>query len=355
MTWRAYRIGMRDADFRSAGGAFPAITGFFVFLHGPGGAVGRGTAIAQERFGLGPAVVEAYLQELKPRLVGQDAAAISARILALERLRQVPAVVRAGVDCALHELNATVRGMSLEGLFGGVLRDRVVQARMVPLKPPEEMARIAAGFVAEGYGFLKVKLVGRPGTDIPAVAAVREAVGPDIRLMVDANGAFGLKEALAILPELERLGVEIFEEPLALGDLSGLRALRGRARLRVEADESAASVAAIRQILAQEAVDIISLKVPKLGGLRATFQAACLCDAAGIPYRLGAAFGSALLQAQSLVLSACLPNLTWASEHAVFADYLDDPCTGLRVRNGALAVPVGADCGVRLEPAVPRG
>lgn len=349
MTWLPYRIGMRDPGFRTAGGGFPAITGCFVFLHLADGTVGRGAAIAQERFGLGSQVVAAYLRELRPRLLGQDAMAPGARMQELRRLRQVPAVVLAGIDCALHELNALAVGQPLHFLFGGPVRARVAQARMVPAKPAPAMAQAASALAGEGYGFLKVKLLGRPETDLAAVAAVREAVGPAARLMVDANGAFDLKDALAILPVLDSLGVEIFEEPLARGDVSGLRRLRDIGRLRIEADESANSIPAIARLLSAEAVDIVGLKVSKLGGLAATFQAACLCDAAGIPYRLGAAFGPALLQAQSLSLAACLPNLVWASEQAVFADLVDDPGTGLEVRDGFLAVSDRPDCGVRLH------
>lgn len=349
MTWQPYRIGMRDQAFRSAGGTFPALTGCFVFLHLADGTVGRGAAIAQERFGLEPEVVAAYLRELRPRLLGQDAMAPGARMQELRRLRQVPAVVLAAIDCALHELNALVAGVPLHFLFGGPVRDRVAQARMVPAKPPPAMAQAASALVEEGYGFLKVKLLGRTEADLAGVAAVREAVGPAIRLMVDANGAFALKDALAILPELERLGVEIFEEPLAQGDVSGLRRLRDAGRLLIEADESADSIPAIARLQAAEAVDIVGLKVSKLGGLAATFQAACLCDAAGIPYRLGAAFGPALLQAQSLSLAACLPNLVWASEQAVFADLEDDPGIGLEVRDGSLSVSDRPDSGVRLN------
>lgn len=349
MTWRAYRIGMSDPDWRSAGGRFEGITGQFVLLRDAEGIVGRGTAIAQERFGLGPDVVAAFLAELKPSILGRPAERIGACVAELERLWQVPAVVRAAIDCALHEMEARRRGLPLSALFGGPLRDSIPQVRMIPLKTPPAMGALASAFVAEGYRFLKLKVVGRPDEDLPRIAAVRAAVGPELRLMVDANGAYDLPDALAVLPDLRRLGVEIFEQPVGRDDLEGLRRLREAGLVRIEADESAASVAHVRRILDMRAVDIVGLKVPKLGGLRATVQAAALCDAAGIPYRFGTTFGSTLVQAQSLALAACLPGLTWASEHAVFADYADDPCRGLSVEAGALAVPVDADSGVRLE------
>ena len=100
--------------------------------------------------------------------------------------------------------------------------------------------------------------------------------------------------------------------------------------------------------MSKRAVDAVSLKIPKLGGLRNTLAAARLCEAAHIEYRLGAAVGSRLLAAQALHLACALPGVTYACELAEFDRLLDDPFEGLEVANGALKLPAGPGSGVRL-------
>jgi L-alanine-DL-glutamate epimerase-like enolase superfamily enzyme len=95
-------------------------------------------------------------------------------------------------------------------------------------------------------------------------------------------------------------------------------------------------------------VDAVSLKIPKLGGLRNTLSAARLCEAGHIKYRLGASVGSRLLAAQGLHFACAMPGIDYACELGEFDRLLDDPFEGLEVTNGELKLPQGAGSGVRL-------
>jgi L-alanine-DL-glutamate epimerase-like enolase superfamily enzyme len=114
----------------------------------------------------------------------------------------------------------------------------------------------------------------------------------------------------------------------------------------VEADESAASIAQVFELVCEHVVDAVSLKIPKLGGLRNTLAAARICEAAQIKHRLGAAVGSRLLSAQALHLACALPGVDYACELGEFDRLLDDPFTGLEVADGMLTLPAGAGSGV---------
>ena len=92
----------------------------------------------------------------------------------------------------------------------------------------------------------------------------------------------------------------------------------------------------------------MSLKIPKLGGLRNTLAAARLCEAAHVQCRLGAAVGSRLLSAQALHFACAMPGIDYACELGEFDRLLDDPFEGLEVANGVLTLPQGAGSGVRL-------
>ena len=101
-------------------------------------------------------------------------------------------------------------------------------------------------------------------------------------------------------------------------------------------------------------VDAVSLKIPKLGGLRNTLAAARLCEAAHIKYRLGAAVGSRVLSAQALHFACAMPGVDYACELAEFDRLLDDPFEGLEVKDGVLHLPEGSGSGVRLIAAAKK-
>jgi L-alanine-DL-glutamate epimerase-like enolase superfamily enzyme len=145
--------------------------------------------------------------------------------------------------------------------------------------------------------------------------------------------------------------IDLVEQPVDADDLEGLALVTRTVPVTVEADEAAGSLRAIYELVARRAVDAVSLKVPKLGGLRNTLAAARLCETAHIKYRLGAAVGSRLLAAQALHLACALPGVDYACELAEFDRLLDDPFEGLEPQDGMLRLPQGIGSGVRLAAA----
>jgi L-alanine-DL-glutamate epimerase-like enolase superfamily enzyme len=143
--------------------------------------------------------------------------------------------------------------------------------------------------------------------------------------------------------------IDLAEQPVAAGDLKGLRRVTDSVAMTVEADEAAASLADVMRLVSERIVDAISLKIPKLGGLRNTLAAARICEAGEVSYRMGAAVGSRLLSAQAMHLAATLPRLDYACELGEFDRLLDDPFEGIEIRNGCLALPKGAGSGVTLR------
>jgi L-alanine-DL-glutamate epimerase-like enolase superfamily enzyme len=93
----------------------------------------------------------------------------------------------------------------------------------------------------------------------------------------------------------------------------------------------------------------VSLKIPKLGGLRNTLAAARVCEAAGIRYRLGAAVGSRLLSAAAIHLACALPGVDYACELGEFERLLDDPFEGIEIKDGYLHLPTNVGAGVSLR------
>ena len=146
---------------------------------------------------------------------------------------------------------------------------------------------------------------------------------------------------------MAKYNIDLAEQPVPVEDFEGLALVTRSVPITIEADEAAGSLREIYQLVSRRAVDAVSLKIPKLGGLRNTIAAARVCEAGEIKYRLGAAVGSRLLAAHGLHLACALRNVDYACELGEFARLLDDPFEGLEVKDGCLALPGGVGTGVR--------
>lgn len=336
-----------DPSWRFALAASPETYGFLVTIRTDAGIEGIGYTGATEHTGATVDRVGADLRALADRLAG-------AAVPRPDELEALPGGghAKAAIDVALHDLVARERGVPVHQLFGGAVRDEVALLRILALKAPADVARNARALVDEGYAYLKIKIDGDLETDVARVRAVREAVGPDVHVTVDANQSYRPDGAIAAARRMEPLGIELFEQPVAREDPSGLARVAAAVDVPVEADESALGLDDVRRLVAMRAVDSISLKIPKLGGLAKTREAAAVCAAAGVRCRIGATVGSRILAAAALHLAAATPEIGEPCELAEFVRLRDDPAEGLEPVRGRLRVPRGVGLGVRLRAPV---
>jgi L-Ala-D/L-Glu epimerase len=342
-----------DPTWRFALGASPVTEGHIVRIATEDGVEGFGYASATAHMGSIPGTLAAELDRFRPLLIGRDARAIESLLGALERSMRGAPQAKAAIDCALHDLNARALGVPLNRLFGGTVRESVPILRILAIKSPPEMASQARKLVDRGYRYLKIKVHGDVEEDVARVKAIRTEVGAQVHLTIDANQSYTPKDAIHALNRMAEQDIDLVEQPVAADDLAGLALVTRSVPVTVEADEAAGSLRDVFTLVAERAVDAVSLKIPKLGGLRNTLAAARLCEAAHIRHRLGAAVGSRLLAAQALHLACALPGVDYACELGEFDRLLDDPFTGLEVENGELRLPEGPGTGVRLA-AAPR-
>jgi L-Ala-D/L-Glu epimerase len=336
-----------DPAWRFALAASPVTDGHVVRLVSEDGIEGFGYASATPHMGSIAGTLKAELELFRPLVVGHDARGIEALLAALDRSLRGAPQAKAAIDCALHDLNARALGVPLSALFGGVVRDSVAVLRILAIKSPQEMAAQAQRLVDRGYRYLKIKVHGHVEEDVARVAAIRRQVGDDVHLTIDANQSYKPKEAITALNRMAEHHIDLVEQPVAADDIAGLALVTQAVPVTVEADEAAGSLREIFDLVSRRAVDAVSLKIPKLGGLRNTLAAARLCEAAQIRHRLGAAVGSRLLAAQALHLACALPGVDYACELGEFDRLLDDPFTGLEVEGGVLRLPAGPGSGVR--------
>lgn len=149
----------------------------------------------------------------------------------------------------------------------------------------EELQSQLKGWVSEGMRAVKMKIGTHAEEDAGRVRAVRDAIGPNVELFVDANGAYSRKQALGQAARFRDLGVTWFEEPVSSDDLEGLRLLRDRAPVGMEiaAGEYGYDVIYFRRMLEAGAADVLQADATRCAGITGFLQADALCQAFGVP------------------------------------------------------------------------
>ena len=191
------------------------------------------------------------------------------------------------VDVALHDLKARLLGVSLADLLGR-WHDGVALYGSGGFTSYDhaQLRRQAEGWVALGLDRVKIKVGRDPAADAHRLGVVRDAIGPDVRLMVDANGAFTPARAVAAAHETYRAhGVTWFEEPVSSEDPDGLRRVRDGAPpgMEIAAGEYATSVFELARLLDAGAVDVLQADATRCGGVTGVLQADGLAKARCLP------------------------------------------------------------------------
>ena len=290
------------------------------------------------------------IARFRPLVVGHDAFDIEALLKRLDRSLQGAHQAKAAIDCAVHDLIARSMARPLFQILGGRMRDSIPVLRILAIKTPEEMAAKAAELFGEGYRYFKIKVHGDIEDDVARVRAIRQKLGPQAHLTIDANQSYRPKDAIHAIGRMAEFGLDLVEQPVARNDVDGLKLVTRSTPVTIEADEGAGTLEEITRLVGDRVIDAVSLKVPKLGGLRNALAAARICESGGVRCRIGAHVGTRLLNAHALHLACALPELDYACELGEFARMDGDPFEGIEVVNGSVAVSDAPGAGVVPRP-----
>ena len=235
---------------------------------------------------------------------------------------------RAAIDSALLDLAARIAGTTVHRLLAPESPDRLAVSALATGGSPAAIATSAAAAVAAGHATVKVK-VGTHGIhdDVDRVSAVRSRIGPDVRLRLDANGAWGVGEALRYLDRLAAFDIEFVEEPVA--GLDDLAEVRLSSPIPTAVDESARTVDDVIRAVEMGAADLVVLKPSAIGGPLEAARAAAIVRSAGLDVVVTSLLeGSVGIRAAAHLASAIgaldpAPGLATASLLAVD---VDTPC-----------------------------
>ena len=294
--------------------------------------------------------VEAAVRELERYVVGKDPHAIEAfwsdnHRDAYWRGGPVLTTALSGVEMALWDIKGKTLGVPVYQLLGGRVRDRIscyANAWFAGARTGAEFAAKARDTVKLGFKALKWDPFGsaylgltREGLDraLACVAAVREAVGPGIDLMIEGHGRFDVPTAVRLGRALEPYAITWFEEPLPPGDLDGLAEVKRRIDIPVAAGERLYTRWDFRELLAKRAADYLQPDLSHCGGILELRKIAAMAECHFLPVCPHNPIG-AVTNAATLQVAACTPNFQWletmsndvpyratlTSEKAAFAD-----------------------------------
>ena len=244
----------------------------------------------------------------------------------------IAACAIAAVDIALWDLKARLLGVPLAALLGPVHAQVPVYASGgFTSTPPDALQREVAEYVAAGYRRVKIKVGRDVERDVERVRAARDAAGPDVELMVDANGAYPRKHAIVMADAFARHGVTYFEEPVSADDLEGLRLVRDHAAIAIAAGEYGYDPIYFRRMLAAGAVDILQADATRCS-LTGFLQADALCAGFALPLSSHCA---PAVHVHAAAAASKLVHLEMFRDHVRIEDMLFEGAP--RVRDGAIA------------------
>lgn len=315
------------------------------------GLVGIGEAMGRP----GPRGTAAHINEvLAPLLLGADARHHQALWTAMnEGMRFAPMGI-SGVDIALWDLRGKRYGDSLMNLLGGSMRETIdCYASPIPyLATPEDSAAKAREFLRGGFRAVKLKIGRGLGADIEHVEAVRDSIGKDIKLLVDANGAYTVAESIALAKDLVKLDVYWLEEPAHPEFPADLARIRRRVELPVVSGEWLGSWYQFRDLIKAEAVDVIMPNITRCGGITGMMKIADLAALENVkvaPHGVGAGIGIIA----AIAACAVMPNFLIYEYNQLFNPLRHSVMReAIQFEDGVLRPDAGAGLGLSLNEEI---
>jgi len=231
--------------------------------------------------------VTSLRQYLAPAVIGRDPFDIAGLHEAMNReiapgLDPGQPVAKNAIDIAAHDLICRKLGIGIQDWLGIKMKDHVRLARLVSAATPAEATEITLAARAEGFEGMKVKVGREPAKDAEIMRAVVAAAG-DAVVWPDANQGYSLSDAIDFARRVEPLNLPVFEQPVAMTDIYGMKKLLSATPMLVVLDEATVGIPFVIELLRREAIEGVAIKINKMGGLYYARQMCDLARNAGLP------------------------------------------------------------------------
>lgn len=347
-TWRA--VLRRAVPWKTARYTKGNIEATVIGITDESGTVGYGYLPAMILVGEASRSAEALLYDVVvPLLERESFTGIQPVMRAIDLALGFNPQLKFAVEEALLDLVAKKLTTPVFNLFGGPCQLQVPVMRMMGLKPPKESAEEALALVKRGFRYIKLKIGLDEKRDVDTVRQVREAVGGEVFISVDANQAYTPMQAVKVLNQIREFQIGVVEQPVREDDIRGMAFVRQQCQLPIMADEGIKTASDMLRHLEAGAMDAVSIKLWKMGGFFKSREIAAICSAANVGVHIGSTAGSQLMEAAQLHFAATIMDLMGGAEIGEFDSLSNDPASGLEVINGSLRIRDVPGFGVNVD------
>lgn len=300
-----------ERAIRSSLGAHTVSQFLIVKIHTDAGITGLGEVSCTAIWSGEDQVTAAHFirEYLAPALEGEDPTQIERWPARSRKCLAGNPFTKAGIEMALWDIAGKAAGMPLYKLWGGAAREFVPTKFSISGLEPAKAAGLASWAVEKGFRAMKVKVGMDPDGDVARVRAVREAIGPGVRLGVDANGGWAPRVAIQTIRRMYEFGIYFAEQPVAPVDPMWMADVRAHVDIPIMADESVNTVQDAMGLARCGAADVFSLYVGKGGGVGMARKIASVAEAAGLACTVGSNLEMGVASAAMIHLAMSTPAI----------------------------------------------
>lgn len=264
---------------------------------------------------------------------GKNALDIEARIQDLHHVAAHNPTIKSAFDMALYDLAAKVAGQPLYKYLAGEKR-KVETDMTIGIGTADEMSRIALSYQKQGVTILKIKLGKKPDEDLERMQKIREAVGTEMILRIDANQGWDYESALKCLNGMSKLNIEFCEQPMRTWYDDKLPELRKNTSIKIMADESCYNHHDARKLINSQSCDYVNIKFAKSGGINEGLKIHRVAEDAGIPCMIGSMLESRIALSANLHFAYACKNIKYFDLDTCLLGHLVDPVKGGLIYHG---------------------
>jgi len=292
-------------------------------------------------------IVGQYFAQL---LKGKNALDIKECVEAMDKLIYGNRSIKSAFDMALYDIASQYDDLPLYQFLGGKNNKTLATDYTISIGEARKMAEDAAKYKRLGFPVIKVKLGESKHKDGERIHLIREAIGYELPVRIDANQGWDVKTAIATLKELQRYNIQYCEEPIPRWEFMRLRKVRKKSPIPIMADESCCDHHDAKRLIALKACDMINIKLGKSGGIYSALKIISLADKAGMKMQMGGF-------TESRLGMTAFAHLALTSDNICYFDFdtplmfIEDPVSGgiTYHENGVVTVPEVPGLGASIE------